>query len=91
MTITEIMQQAQALTATERKELVKLLVDSLDSPPEQKPDEPEKHWGKDIVRLMDEIGPIELAHPEIEDPVEWVRQIRREESQKRLGNWGEPE
>lgn len=30
MTVTEIMQQAQALSPQERKELVKLLVDSLD-------------------------------------------------------------
>ena len=91
MTLTDILDQAKALSPHERKELAKLLIDTLDVPPEPKSDEPEKHWGKNLLRLLDEIGPIELIHPEIEDPVEWVKQIRREQRQKRLGDWGEEE
>ena len=91
MTIAEILDQAKALSPQERKELVKLLVDTLDVASEPKPDEPEAHWGKNLLRLLDELGPIELIHPEIEDPVEWVKQIRREQGQKRLGDWGEEE
>jgi hypothetical protein len=91
MTVAEILQQARALSVEERKELAKLLIDTFDMPPEQKPDETEGHWGKNLLRLLDEIGPIELIHPEIEDPVEWVKQIRREERQKQLGDWGEEE
>ena len=89
MTIAEILDQAKALSPQERKELAKLLIDTLDVPPEPQSDEPEEHWGKNLLRLLDEIGPIELIHPEIEDPVEWVKQIRREQRQKRLGHWGE--
>jgi hypothetical protein len=91
MTITEILDQAKALSPQERKELAKLLIDTLDTsePTAQPSDQPETHWGKNLLRLLDEIGPIELIHPEIEDPVEWVKQIRREERQKRLGDWGE--
>ena len=89
MTIAEILDQAKALSPQERKELAKLLIDTLDVPPEPQSDEPEEHWGKNLLRLLDEIGPIELIHPEIEDPVEWVKQIRREQRQKRLGDWGE--
>ena len=33
MTVTEILEQAQSLNLPERKELVKLLIDTLDSPP----------------------------------------------------------
>jgi hypothetical protein len=91
MTVAEILEQAKALSPQERKELAKLLIDTLDVPSEQKSDEAEEHWGKNLLRLLDELGPIELIHPEIEDPVEWVKQIRREERQKRLGDWGEEE
>ena len=89
MTITEILEQAQALSPQERKELAKLLIDSLDVAQKPATGEPEKHWGRNLLRLLDELGPIELVHPEIEDPVEWVKQIRREQRQKRLGDWGE--
>jgi hypothetical protein len=49
---------------------------------------PQEHWGKNLLRLLDELGPIELIYPEIEDPVEWVRQIRREQRERRLDDWG---
>ena len=39
----------------------------------------EGHWGQNLLRLLDEVGEIELDHPEIEDPVEWVKTMRREE------------
>ena len=91
MTLAEILDQAKDLSPQERKELAKLLIDTLDVPPEQKSAEPQKHWGKDLLRLLDELGPIELVHPEIEDPVEWVKQLRKEQRQKRLGDWGDEE
>jgi hypothetical protein len=50
------------------------------------------HWGQNLLQLLDEIGPVELVHPEIEDPVEWVKTLRREERARRLGDlarWGE--
>ncbi len=86
MTITDILDQAKSLSPKERKELALLLIDSLDTPPETKPDEPQKHWGKNLLHLLDELGPIELDHPEIEDSVEWVKQIRKEQHQKRLAD-----
>jgi hypothetical protein len=53
------------------------------------PEQPrsEGHWGQNLQRLLDELGPIELDHPEIEDPVEWLKQIRLEQDQMRLGDW----
>jgi hypothetical protein len=71
MTIAEIMAQARTLSVRERKELMKLLVDTLDLPLEQKSDEPSEHWGKSLHRLFDQFGPIEMLYPEIEEPIEW--------------------
>ncbi len=82
MTIAEILDQAKALSHQERKELAKLLIDTLEVSPKPPSDEPEAHWGKHLLHLLEEIGPIEFIHPEIEDPVEWVKQLRREERQK---------
>src|SRR5438874_1965986 len=89
MTVAEIMEQAKALSLQERKELVKLLIDTLDLPPERRLDEPEEHWGKSLNRLLDEIGPIDMLYPEIGDPVEWVKHLRAEQRRRRLGDWGE--
>jgi len=89
MTVTEILEQAKALSPQERKELAKLLIDTLDGAEEPKTAEPEEHWGKSLIQLLDEIGPIEMLYPEIEDPVEWVKHLRAEQRRRRLGDWGE--
>jgi len=86
MTVSEILEQAKALSREEREELVKLLVDTLDV--ETAPDdEPTEHWGKSLNKLLDEIGPIEMKYPEIEDPVEWVKAQRRKRREKRKPYW----
>lgn len=89
MTVAEILEQAKALSADERKELTKLLIDTLDVVEEPKTAGPEEHWGKSLIQLLDEIGPIEMLYPEIEDPVEWVKHLRAEQRRRRLGDWGE--
>lgn len=48
----------------------------IEAPPSGE-EQPEEHWGKALNRLMDEIGPITMKYPEIEDPVEWVKAQRR--------------
>lgn len=91
MTVTEILEQVKTLSRQERKELAKLLIDMMDMPDTVPTDEPKEHWGKSLNKLLDEVGPIEFKYPEIEDPVEWVKQLRKEQHQKRLGDWGEEE
>lgn len=91
MTINEILEQVKTLSPQERKELAKMLIDLMDAPQQVKAAESEEHWGKNLLQLLDEVGPIDLIYPEIEDPVEWVKQIRRDQQQKRLGDWGENE
>jgi hypothetical protein len=85
---------ALRLAPKERLKLIERVAasveDEISAPAEQQP--PQEHWGKNLLRLLDEIGPIELVHPEIEDPVEWVKTLRREERERRLGdlaNWSE--
>ena len=91
MSIDTILEQARLLSPQERKELAKRLIDLLDVPQNAKAPEPTKHWGKSLNQLLDEIGPIEMKYPEVEDPVEWVKRLRADERRRRLGNWGEEE
>ena len=89
MTITEILEQAKTLTQVERDQLIEALRTLQGTSQSQEAGEPVEHWGKSLNQLLDEIGPIEMKYPEIEDPVEWVKQIRRDEREQRLGDWGE--
>jgi len=91
MTISAILEQVKTLSPQERKELAKLLIDMIDVPQPVEAAESTEHWGKSLNRLMDEIGPIEMKYPEIEDPVEWVKHLRAEQRRRRLGDWGEDE
>ncbi|MAS36304.1 MAG: hypothetical protein CL610_20030 [Anaerolineaceae bacterium] len=91
MSVAEILEQAKALSPQERKELAKSLIDMMDAPEPGEAAAPAEHWGKSLNQLLDEIGPIELKYPEIEDPVEWVKHLRAESRRQRLGNWGEEE
>lgn len=85
MTINEILDQARALSPQDRKELTKRLIDLLDEP-EMSDAQPEaEHWGRALNTLLDEIGPIEMKYPEIEDPVEWVARLRADQRRARLG------
>jgi hypothetical protein len=86
----EVLALALKLPPKERLQLIERVASSVEdeiavAPAESEP--PKEHWGKNLLRLLDEIGPIELDYPEIEDPVEWVKQIRRD--QKRNLDWGD--
>jgi len=82
MTVAELLEQAKNLSIGERKQLAKLLIDTLAMPDMPGAAQPGEHWGQNLLRLLDELGPMELIHPEIEDPVHWVKQIRQEQLQK---------
>lgn len=78
MTIIEILDQAKALSPQERKELVKLLIDTLDT------DQPvtQAKTGAEIVAMLEAMEPIEFVDPHIDDPVEWVKTQRRKRTDK---------
>ena len=90
----EALTLALRLAPKERLQLIEQVASSVEREIEAAPsheEQPEEHWGKSLNRLLDEIGPIEMLYPEIEDPVEWVKHLRAQERRRRLGNWGEGE
>lgn len=89
MTVTEIFQQAKALSTQERKELVVKLVETLGDTPVQA-DEAE-HWGRKLNALLDTLDMSEWEAIEIDDPVEWLKAQREDERKNRLGDWDTPE
>ena len=78
MTITEILEQAKALSPQERKELAKSLIDMIDV---EKPVTQPK-TGAEIVAMLQAMAPIDFVDPHIEDPVEWVKAQRRKRQNK---------
>lgn len=78
MTIAEVFKQAQSLSLQERKELVRLLVDTLDSTePTHQP-----KTGAEIAAILTAMEPIEFVDPHIHDPVEWVKAQRRKRTEQ---------
>lgn len=86
-TIDELYAQITALPSDQRATLIARLLH--DSAPDDAGDQPQWKTGAEIVALIESMPPIEMTHPEIEDPVEWVKQIREDERRRRLGDWGE--
>ena len=78
MSIGDIMRQAQSLSPRERKELLKLLIDSLDV--RELPST--VRTGAQIAALLANMEPIEFVDSEIEDPVKWVEEQRRKETNR---------
>ncbi len=85
-TIDELYAQVNALPPDQRATLIAHLFH--DATPDHASDN-QLSWGQNIVRLIESMPSIEMTHPEIEDPVEWVKQIREDERRRRLGDWGE--
>lgn len=83
----EALALALKLAPKERLQLIEQIASSVEREIESPPSSEEQHWGRDLLRLLDDLGTIEMEYPEIEDPVEWVKQIRRDEGTKRLGDW----
>lgn len=80
MTITEIFDQAKALNPEERKELAKLLIDTLDISATAS----RAKTGAEIVAMLQSMEPIEFVDSHIEDPVDWVKAQRQKRSNNSL-------
>ena len=84
----EALALALKLAPKERLQLVERVVSSVerefDKPSVEQPTE---HWGKALNQLLDELGPIDLVDPEIEDPVEWVKAQRQKEADRLKSYW----
>lgn len=68
---------ALKLAPKERLQLIEQVALSVEQETEV-PNQTGEHWGRALNHLLDEIGPIEMKYPEIEDPVEWVKHHRAE-------------
>lgn len=77
MGIAEIFDQARTLSAGERKELAKMLIDSLETSEAVT----QAKTGAEIVAMLQGMEPIEFVDPHIEDPVEWVKAQRRKRAE----------
>lgn len=86
-TIDEILEQVKQLSHNQRKELTKQMIDLLDQPVTQDDEPTDQHWGRNLVRLLNSFESLDPIHPEIEDPVEWVKTIRREDELRRRAAW----
>ena len=91
MTVFEVLEQAKALKPSERKELVKLLIDTLEVEPviadhadDTTTAEP---WGKRLVRILEQTDLADWGDPHIEDPVEAVEAVRRQEQARLDAYW----
>jgi hypothetical protein len=86
----EALALALKLAPKERLQLIEKLAVSVEHEIETKADEEAaEHWGQNLLKLVYEIGIVDLDYPEIEDPVEWVKRIRYEQDKKRFEDWGE--
>jgi hypothetical protein len=86
----EVLTLALRLSPGERLRLVERVVSSVERDIEAPPaneQQPEEHWGQGLVRLLQELGPIEMVNPEIEDPVEWVQEQRRKDAERLKPYW----
>jgi hypothetical protein len=73
MTVKEIFEQAKTLNPQERKELAKLLIDTLDTSEAAS----QAKTGAEIVAMLQTMKPIEFVDSHIEDPVDWVKAQRK--------------
>jgi hypothetical protein len=51
----------------------------------------EEHWGKHLLQVLDTLDCTDWTNIDTEDPVEWVKRVRREQEMRRGLNWGHDE
>lgn len=49
------------------------------------------HWGQELVALIDRLDVSDWQSLEINDPVEWVKQIQRQNTTRLFTHWNDPE
>src|SRR5258706_14026559 len=88
----EALSLALSLSRVDRLKLVEQVISSVERElevPSFADEQPEEHWGQALNHLLDELGPIDLVDPAIEDSVEWVKAQREKQREQRLGDWGQ--
>jgi len=86
----EALALALKLAPKERLQLIERVASSVEREIEVPPsgeEQPDEHWGQSLNRLLDELSPIDLVDPEIEDPVEWVKAQRQKDADRLKPYW----
>lgn len=86
----EALALALKLPPGDRLRLVKRVVTSVEreiagTPPR------EEHWGKHLLQMLDALDFTDWTEIDTDDPVEWVKRIRREQEMRRGLNWEQDE
>jgi hypothetical protein len=48
----------------------------------------EEHWGKHLLQVLDTLDFTDWTSIDTDDPVEWVKRVRREQETRRGLDWG---
>jgi hypothetical protein len=48
----------------------------------------EEHWGKHLLQVLDTLDFTDWTSIDTDDPVEWVKRVRREQETRRDLDWG---
>lgn len=89
MTVAEIFQQARLLSMEQRKQLAKILIDTLDGDEvnEAATYQSSPKTGAEIAAMLEAMEPVEFVDNDIDDPVEWVKMQRQKEADRLKKYW----
>jgi hypothetical protein len=51
----------------------------------------EEHWGKHLLQVLEELDFTDWTYIDTDDPVEWVKRVRREQDMRRGLHWEQDE
>ena len=94
----DIAQKLQRISQQEKRsvdEILRSFVDKYDAESgtttdEKSDNKPQPaHWGREVLALLDGHEPINWEPPDIDDPVEWVKEQRRQQARHRGIPWGD--
>lgn len=81
---------ALKLSPKERIQLIERVASSVEreiEPILSHAEQPEEHWGQSLVDLIKSLDLSEWEAMDIDDPVEWVKELRRKEEDRLKPYW----
>ncbi len=75
------------LTPKERLKLVEQLVSSVELEFEPKTSLEKRHWGQDLIALLNQLDTVKFENDDIDDPVEWVKKQRDKQNDRLSKYW----
>lgn len=91
ITLNEVLKLALKLSPKDRLQLIERVASSvekeIEAPATTEPVSEEEHWGRNLVNLIKSLDMSEWETMEIDDVVEWVRELRRSEEDRLKAYW----